>query len=73
MQTYLFFRAWCSRFALRFDQIPLVSFQQARTGCFFLLPAAPPPEDNGPPPIGAAVTGSDSQWRAERHRHQMVK
>ena len=37
------------------------------------LPAAPPPEDNGHPAGEAAVTGSDSQCRAQRHRHQTAK
>lgn len=37
------------------------------------LPAALLPEDNGQPPSEAAVTESDSKWRAQRRRHQMVK
>lgn len=32
-----------------------------------------PPEDNAQPANEAAVTGSDSRWGAEGHRHQMVK
>lgn len=62
-------------------KIPLFPFQPITflhcrpNGCMSvpLSSIAAPPEDNAQATGGAAVTRSDSRWRAERHRHRMLK
>lgn len=58
-----------------FPDEPITSLHCRPNGCMSvpLSSIGAPPEDNAQPANEAAVTGSDSRWGAEGHRHQMVK